>query len=185
MFLLLRGGKSFYIDNEEIELNCGDIILINSKVPHKTKTSIGSLGILLQFKVETNTDSNKEYAYLEDILEIYKTSYKVFKAETLINQQLTECIKKINKEYSTKQKSYDYYIKSYVYEIIAILYRNDFLTYSPDLLPKLSNLIPVLEYIEKNYKEHISLYQISDILNFDKSYFCRIFKKTLGISFVE
>lgn len=41
----------------------------------------------------------------------------------------------------------------------------------------------VKEYIEENYMEEISLATIADYFNYNSSYFCKIFKEKIGISF--
>ena len=93
----------------------------------------------------------------------------------------------IGEEYTQKEKAYDKYIKAVVFEIKAILLRAGFLPDSDEILTsnQIVRLAPVLEYVDKHYKEDISLDTISKVLNVDKSHFCRIFKKAMETSFVK
>lgn len=43
----------------------------------------------------------------------------------------------------------------------------------------------VMSYVEEHYKENISLQDVSDFLGIGKEYFCRFFKKNMGISFLQ
>ncbi len=185
MILLLSGTKQIYINNEKILLNAGDIIFINSNIPHKTETPIGSSCVLLQFNTSSKNSDNSNYFWLENIIGITNTTHTVFGKDTEINFLLTDCIQKIRYENSKKEKSYDYFIKSYIYEVTAILYRNGILADYTEWQHRVSPLTEVLKYIERHYNEHISLSEISNVLNFHKSYFCKFFKNILGISFVE
>lgn len=52
-----------------------------------------------------------------------------------------------------------------------------------------SNLRPeimkVIEYIEKNYMEKISLEQVANLVSMNRSYFCKLFKSETGITFQD
>ena len=43
----------------------------------------------------------------------------------------------------------------------------------------------VMSYVEEHYKENISLQDVSDLLGIGKEYFCRFFKKNMGLSFLQ
>ena len=44
---------------------------------------------------------------------------------------------------------------------------------------------PVLSYIDEHYNEKITLEQMSELVNFDKSHFCRVFKRCVNASLVD
>jgi YesN/AraC family two-component response regulator len=43
----------------------------------------------------------------------------------------------------------------------------------------------VISYIEKNYSKKIYLQDLADLLHYETSYFSKLFKKVLGVSFSE
>ena len=49
----------------------------------------------------------------------------------------------------------------------------------------LEKLKPVLDYIAQNYNRPISINEISGVAMFESKYFCRFFKKCMGITFLE
>jgi len=185
MVLLLAGTNTFYIEDEVIRLNAGDIIFVNGNIPHKTEASVGSSCVLLQFNTVSKNSDDLELRWLEHISSNTCATHNVFEKGSDINVLLTDCIQKIRYEYYEKKKSYDYFIKSYIYEVEAILHRNGILIDYSDWQQRILPLSEVLKYIDKHYNEHISLSEISGILNFHSSYFCKFFKNIIGFSFIE
>lgn len=179
---LVSGAKYFYVGGEKIALSPGDIIFVDSNVPHKTVTPVGSSSVLLQFQITSSDASSREF---DSVLGRSKAAYAVFPARSEINIRLCECIEKIRQEYAGQERYFDYFIRSYLTELIAILYRNQVLTDYHEFLERISQFLPLLRYIDGHYPERISLEQACGILNFQKSYFCKKFRDTMGVSFVE
>lgn len=184
MILLTSVPKQVFIGEEELVLNKGDIILINSLVPHKIFTRTSSTWVLLQFDISSEGNLFEELK-LNGILGATNTPYTIFKQGDPLNKELTDCIFKIKSESKEKKGYYDYFIKSYLYELIALLYRHGILTDYNKFLEQIPHLLPVLKYISEHYSEHISLTNVSAVANMHSSYFCKVFKNALGVSFVE
>lgn len=49
----------------------------------------------------------------------------------------------------------------------------------------LDRLTPILNYTAQHYSEPISIQEISEIAALNPTYFCRFFKKAMGITFLE
>ena len=49
----------------------------------------------------------------------------------------------------------------------------------------MDRLNPVLTYIAQNYKRPISLDEIAEVACLQTGYFCRFFKKKMGVTFLE
>ena len=185
MYLTIDGNKTFFVNDKEYNLSSGDIIFINERVPHKTKTFKGCIGYLIQFKSINMTDN--VYRYLTYFINNSSLDVSIFKASTAINTELNNCLSNIIKENSERAKSYEDYIKAEVYKIFAILYRYNIIK-NPEYFfaaNEINKIMPALQYIDKHYSEKISLENISALLNFDKSHFCRIFKKSVNASLVD
>ena len=107
--------------------------------------------------------------------------------QTELNTQLTECFNKIIEENTLRNKSYDLFIKSYVVNIFALLHRNDVIKNPQEYfdLRYINKIIPVLDYVNENYSENISLEYVRSILNVNKSHFCRIFKQATNVPFIQ
>ena len=78
---------------------------------------------------------------------------------------------------------------SLLFETLFQLYHN-FCTEAPkkDTVQhsrNLERLEPVLQYIASNYNRPISLEEISGVAILQPKYFCRFFKKCMGVTFLE
>ncbi len=78
---------------------------------------------------------------------------------------------------------------SLLFEILFQLYHNfSVKIFQADLTHKakdLNRLNLVLDYINQNYNHPISIDEIAQIAYLDSRYFCRFFKKHMGLTFLE
>ncbi|HJA93096.1 MAG TPA: AraC family transcriptional regulator [Candidatus Eisenbergiella merdipullorum] len=184
---VFEGTRIFYVNNEEYRLEKGDIIFVNERVPHQTKSPVGSGGLLLQFGVP---DRAKDVGILSGVLQLTgsKTAdAAVLRNGTVLNKQITECVEGIESEFIHREKAYDLMIKSYVNTILTLLYRNNVIPWPEDFLDReeIHKFIPVFQYVNEHCDSKLSLSEASRLLNVDKSHFCRIFKKALKCSFIQ
>lgn len=76
-----------------------------------------------------------------------------------------------------------------ILQIIARLTRY----FSSDAMPNLSSndlliidrIRKIITYVEQHYQENISLQDAADLLGVTKEYFCRLFRKNMGLSFLQ
>ena len=162
----------------------GDVIFVNSRVPHETFSLSPSRTGLLQFG-ESNF-------YDGEITKIIKYSMRfqsqlscpvaVFK-----KSELFSILDDTYEEARMKRHSYEVFIKSNIYRILGILYREGALSDAERIYntPEVQKILPILSYINEAYSENITLDGVSERLGFDRSYFCRIFKAGTGATFTE
>lgn len=106
------------------------------------------------------------------------------------DHSVNECIKSIIDEFKVKATGYELSVKSYIFRLIVLLLRN----YTNRLLTpqeynarvKNLNIInSVLQYMEKNFNEAITVEELSKKAQLSKYYFLRLFKKTTGKSVID
>lgn len=184
-FLLINEGPfSVFVDDVEYVANSGEIVFINSGVPHRTFSSTPTKNGLIQFKETSFIQS--------DVLKIVKYSARLSslaesKIRILENAELYTALAETVKEATKKECAYEIFVRSHVYRILGCLYRLGILT-DPEQLYKskdLQKILPAIEYINDNFAESIALDKASNMLGFDPSYFCRIFKSATGATFIE
>lgn len=111
-------------------------------------------------------------AVLQSKVELFKETLK--KMQLLVELQPDGAILRFN---------------SLLFEILFQLYHNFCTQVRPEKTAKqtknLERLKPVLDYISQNYNRPISLETISGIAILQPKYFCRFFKKHMGITFLE
>ena len=78
-------------------------------------------------------------------------------------------------------------MRANILKILGLLYREGILSDGEQFYASSSvqKILPALIHINQHYSEDITLEEISAMLGFDRSYFCRIFKSAIGATFTE
>ena len=190
-FLYIASGTFKCVSNNVTYIaNKGDVIFINSRIPHATEslepyTSADMIQFdTSNFSSDTMSGISK---YLSRFININKAPVVVFKSTSEHTKELKMYLDGIFTEYIDKKPSYELYIKSNVLNIIAFLSRYDYLTDSSIFFDEknIEKVMPALNYIDEHYDEQITLEELSSVLNLNPSYFCRLFKKATNSTFVE
>lgn len=178
------------LDGETVDVKKGDIIIINRRVPHETESAVPyTTDIMIQFRIEKLRSGEFENInkYLSLILENTGRRFVYLRGDELMTRELYEIITRLHRENCEERKDYEIFIKGYMEVLLGLLYRNGILNNIEDNYNKeaVKKIWPVIEYIDKNYQNKISLEQLSSTLNVNREYFCRIFKEATNITPVE
>lgn len=183
---ICESEKDIYINNSQYKLYTGDIIFINECVPHKTHSPKENSTFLLQFN---SMLVEEEYLSLKRIPFYVKrpVPFLIFRAGTEMNTVFKNCFIRALTEHTQQKKSYALFLKAIICEIVANLYRYEILADSEALhsFKNIERLLPVLDYVENHFASSITISEMSSLINVESSYFCRLFKKTMGIPFME
>lgn len=184
LILIRRGSFTTIVDEVEYHSEAGDVVFINSGVPHSTISSKDAETGLIQFRENDffNTDITKIIKYSVKFNNLSDSKIRIIK-----NSELYEAVERILNEYSTKDAAYEIFIRSEIYKVLACLYRMKILIDTEKFFAtkEIQKILPAIEYANRNYSEEISLETVSAMLGFDPSYFCRIFKTATGATFTE
>ena len=181
---ILEGPFTVVVDGVEYTANTGEVVFVNSGVPHRTYSTAPSRNGLVQFK-ESNfifSDVSRIVKYSARLSSLSDSKVRILKGEeiyTLLLDTISEA--------EGKNCGYEMFVRSHVYRILGHLYRLGILT-DPEQLYKskeLQKILPAIEYLNLHYAEDVALDDVAAILGFDASYFCRIFKSATGATFVE
>ena len=183
---VINGCIRCCLDGQELLLQSGDILFINSNVPHKTESVSASTNCaLVQFKNNDLSDSHLQD--LKDYLTAEVVSGHVFRKKDSDFDEIQQKLNAIAYANQIKDTAYEYFIASAIYGLLGILHRRKFLPAVQDLFDRelINRLLPVFVYIDKNYGEHLTLEQLARCTGFHKAYFCRLFKQATGGTVVE
>lgn len=183
LFSVREGQVDYTIGEECITLHSGDILFLNSRVPHQTTIHKGTLHFYLLFSEETTQEKPLGTYFSRSTI-----SFFLIKASTPLNAALTTCLEAIRREYREQAESYDAFIKAEVCRILALLYRERLLVnpkYIREARTRTARILPALEYIDTHYREEITLSDLSRLLSLNESYICRLFKQATNTSFVQ
>ena len=167
------------------EYHAGECILINSDIIHSTKCTSPNKAILFQIPLSFLSlylpDADQLVFNLENPEEsaVRRTKLDIFK-ETLVQMQIANDI---------RPEGFILRFNSLLFEILFQLYHNFSIRVvhgnQTQRDKDRARLDTILNYIRQNYKQHISIEEIANVAYLQSGYFCRFFKKCMGITFLE
>lgn len=182
-----RGKMSCTSDGKTISFSSGDVVFLNSRVPHYTAVlEDNTKSILLQIDVHSLHQNNMA-KYLFRFISSSDNRIILFPRGENATAEMWRYLNIIKDEYAAKAQAYETYIRANIYNILALLYRNNILKDINSFfdMKEVDRIVPALAYIDAHYAEDITLETISGTVNLDPSYFCRLFKRITNITFKE
>ncbi len=183
---LTKGSIKCTLANSEFVMFPGDILFVNSNIPHATDClEDGTNCALFQFLNPTEVDSR--LSYLTEFLNVSDVATHIFKPKDPDYEEFCSCLNRMIERPTDTSTEYNCYITSDIYILMAILHRrrfliDDYLTVKTELLNKIS---PVFQFIDENYAEHLALEDLAKSVSFHKEYFCRLFKQATGSTAID
>lgn len=172
----------FIIENVTYKLLPGDIMFVNSNVPHKTVSYKDTAYLLVQFKSPFEVDGNLKY--LSRFGGMTDNMFCIFKGGMPQTEEIKNCIVKMIDENQKRRPAFEYYLSANMHMIVAVLCRSKVIT-DNIVFENAEKLMPVIEFVNKNYDRQVSVAEAADIMKIDKAYFCRLFKKICNCTFTE
>ena len=197
LIYLFYGSLDVEVEDSKIRLEEGDLILINSFSAHSTRqVSERAKMAVCQFSLETIY--NDGYSSFLNLISSTELKYYKFKAadktrvERIVQSMLFieeegRLIKKDGKSISAYQS---FLMKGNFYILFGLLCSEGVFEPGEDSKSSsnqkaLMKVNTVLKYIREHYSEEITVAEAADLINVNASYFCRLFKKATGKTFIE
>ncbi len=180
-----RGVFRCAILDRDFILEEGDVIFINKYVPHSTYTENNHThNSLIQFRMPLDKDSITRY--ISRFTNILDTPAYVFKKDAPESAEIISCFNSIIEEYEGQKPFWTDYVYNNMLMLIAALRRQGILSENVQKrIQEINKIKPALEYINENYAEELSTVDLCRIMNFNETYFCRLFKSIVGTSAIN
>lgn len=183
--LASRGGTiSAVVNNVKYTIGDGEVLFLNSRVPHETFCEDeGAQSMFLQFRIENFLPSPSEdlTKYLTYLRRNTTKTVHLIKNPVIFNAMCT-----IQNERRERLPGYANLIYANVHTVCGMLAREKIFSDDGKAdLESLQKLLPALALVDKNYSSELSLDDVSAAAGLNKYYFCRLFKKACGIGFSE
>lgn len=194
--LYIKEGEGiFYLQDERISVNPGDILFVNRGYLHSGH-SIGNhpltyYAIVFNRELLGSGSPDPLYArYINPLLEGRLLFPNIIRGDSPMDKKTRDLLDEIIKESTEKNTGYEINIKSWLYMLLVHILRN--------YLPKKSEsnrqmqlkndterFKPLFAYLEEHYVEHISVAQAADMLRMSPCHFCKMLRKFTGRTFVD
>ena len=174
---VLKGSIKVYLNSIEYQLESGDILLVESQYLHRAEPNdciyeciVFDLNMLLRQQNDITQKYISTFLHLSS-----KINCILLKENNEINKTFTQLFDTLG----NKQPYYELKVYSLLYDCFFKLYNGSCI--SPiDKSPhthQIEAITLILDWIEKNFTETITLEKLSSISGFNKKYLCRIFKE--------
>lgn len=181
----LRDSSSVKVNNKEYTLSKRDIVVVSPGDIHSfhVKNDPGTM-FFIQFDFTklfglSGTVASKSYGFNTEIISL--------KDQKILHEKLENQILQIIDEYNSRAFAYDLFFNARLLDITVILSRNisnrNIKSENSNKAYALSKLDKAFQYIEENYKNQITLYDVATSVGFSKAYFSRAFKKATEKNF--
>ncbi len=183
LLAITKGPIEIVINEKKHIADTGDVVFVSSRIPHATyKPGDICRYILVQYRQEYYlSDDNNAGKYFNRFVQNSVTPFAILKDKFLFS-----LIEHVLEEYKYKKTAWDFAIKGALFSITAELCRQGAISSGDGTTTAdVEKIRPALSFIEENYYRDITLEEVSAVQNLNPSYFCRIFKRASGQSFVD
>lgn len=181
---IISGSMTAYVNETVYELRRGDIVLVNPQDIHYTHIHEECEYYLLQIPA----------VHLERICATWKLLHfsehiPYSTDEESLNHKLADIFFELDRLDSEKEKGNHLLILIQLYQLLHLLYTKDSILLSAQNKSRterdFQRIEQSMEYVRMHYREPISLTEMSGHLSVSTEYFCRLFKKYTGQTFLE
>lgn len=176
-----RGRMTLRLDDEELELCEGDVIFISGGVIHSAQPRECSYTCILVNLPLMMKRSDSCMALVERI-----ERGEVRIKHRLPCDELADICSQILELHRNRSEGYPFMMKGLVFSLFGKIFEKRL--YIENATQKVSDsslnlkMKSVIEYIEKNYSEKITLEDLSRITGMTKNHFCRVFRALSGVT---
>lgn len=198
MNYVYKGNDTYIVNGKSIELNEGDLILLDSDVYHSSKKTKSEDDIIINFVMKKyHFDSsflrkiNRDSIIVDFVLDVLERERKhdhfiVFntqeneKFHTLMQYTLCEYFSMKDKRFN--KSLFHSYIDILFQELMNTYYDNNLSNYLH--IEKDHKLLDILDYIEKNFLE-CNLNDTAKLFGYNPKYLSQLIKKITGMNFKD
>ena len=185
LLLFVKGKVTCKFSNKTLNAKPGDIYLINSHEVHETRCSRNAVYLVVHIdpmhmcRYVANFDQ-MTFSLAHDPEDAQKAQ---------AYEQLKLCLQEILRQTEETAPAFKLERQARLFALTAILVKH----FSQGLAVEerslqrrdMTRLEPLLEYIQLHHGEELPLDEAADFMGLNKEYFCRLFKKNMGVSYLQ
>lgn len=189
-FFLLSGELFYFVKDKKYHIKPWDFVLINSYDIHyyeSVQKDQHYERFLINIKKEFLTKIQNEYL-LDDIFSPFENNICVLHMNHAEQYIMKNLISLIKDETRTPKKGQHLYLETLLIQLLILVLRKSeqFSPNDSEARNETHNTVTkVIQYINENYNEEITLSSVSERFFISPYYFSRLFKKNTGFSFTE
>lgn len=177
LFYVHQGEAVFFIDDAEVPVRAGQVILANRGVTHGHR------------KIECPIMKHYDMKFVIfdlDLATVLERVPAVLECDTFMDAILRQIIKESAQPRPSARRDIHSYLLSFLYYITS-KYRTQDDSDSPTVNTTGFSAVSkaIIEYMDREYMNDVSLQAIADSVGFNKNYMCSVFKRDSGLTIGE
>lgn len=185
LLLFVKGRVTCNFENAKRQFKSGDLYIINSHELHETKCSRGARYLVIHIDPMTML----RYVPTFDQLRFSLAFDPEDQPRAMAFDQLRSHMQEILRHTEESEPVFRLERQARLFAVAALLvkYFSQPLAIEETRLRRsdMSRLEPLLEYIQLHHAEELPLDEAVDYMGLNKEYFCRLFKKNMGVSYLQ
>lgn len=184
LVLFVKGKTTCNFTNSSFRAQPGELYIINSHDVHDTRCTRGAMYLVVHIVPSVMCRYVPNFDQMSFSLKFDPEDDVKAQAYQTLKRQMEELLRLIQEE----PLAYKLECHSRLFAAAAILVRH----FSQPLAVEekqlqrsdMTRLEPILEYTQLHHAEELTLEGAADAMGLNKEYFCRLFKKNMGVSYL-
>lgn len=189
LLYVLNGSAFQQVNDHTFNIEQGDVVVIRGQDIHATFTLKPGNTEILVIQFDTSIIDNQSNI-IKSILDEFNTCTAIpYPIKTNENPgiEILQLIRNIHNEFIGDSAAKELYIVSHCAALVGLCICS-YLTkssYAQHALNVKKTLKKIFTFIDDNYYRPISLKEAAEVSNFSIPHFCRLFRQTVGMSFID
>lgn len=183
---LQEGSLLVTLDNGEVNMHAGSCIVINANFVHSTTCSELNRAIVFQIPLSL---LQRYVPDSEDVLFRLNTEQTGSDKDAERISSFISLLEQMQQVEDEKPEAGELLFNSLLYQAVYRLYRDFGYRIHNNKAGKhvrdMEKLLPLLQFVNEHYTEKISIEKAASLMALEPRYFCRFFKKNMGVTFLE
>lgn len=176
-----KGSLEVVCANKKARIEQGEAFFVHPRQPHAA--TAGEQGVIYRAVMFELAGWAEQRGEGEDVAALLLSGNIRFQ-NRIVKRELTGLLRRICKEYDGRGAGKGLILKGMVYEFLGGMLRwQQDTSFVPEAVD--DRFEQALDYLNSHYTEEISTRQVAQRFSYEESYFCRKFRKRLGLSVVE
>ncbi len=186
LLLFVKGKVTCNFENAKIHFKAGDMYIINSHEVHETKCTRNARYLVIHI----DPMAMLRYVPTFDQMRFSLAHDPENQEKALAFEQLRDHMKEILRQTADEtDTTYKLERQARLFAVASLLVKH----FSQPMAMEetrlqrsdMTRLEPLLEHIQLHHSEELPLDEAADLMGLNKEYFCRLFKKNMGVSYLQ
>ena len=186
LLLFVKGKVTCNFENAKLQFKRGDMFIINSHEVHETKCSRNAVYLVVHIDPNIMCRYVPTFDQLSFNLAFDPEDQSKAMAFEQLKAHMSEILR-LSADESDLTAKLDRSARLFAVAAILVKHFSQPLAVEETKLQRsdMTRLEPLLEYIQLHHGEELPLDEAVEFMGLNKEYFCRLFKKNMGVSYLQ